>query len=229
MAIQSSWLIRGYFDLSGEDPHRTTTQEIRDALSTALRRQLRIAMYPVGPNWKHTFWWREGAVDYAEAQFFMRIDENCPILSVGVSVEKGREGAAAEIAPASERMDRSNWDWQRLIQHRLDVLQTDVPETARRVERTVNLRIRAHHGGQLSRAESLTFSFADGQWFQRHHGTADVATIASRLEALDQRTDRWVDLYFATDLDPSTVEGMTAADMAGLLVRFQPIRERLQR
>ncbi len=80
MGIQSSWLIRGYFDLSDEDPHRTTTQETRDALSAALGRQLRIAMYPVGPNWKHTSWWREGTVDYAGGQFFLRIDEDCPVL-----------------------------------------------------------------------------------------------------------------------------------------------------
>ena len=132
MSIQSAWLVRGYFDLSADDPRHTTTQAIRDALSTALGRQFRIAMYPVGANRKHTFWWREGTVDYAEAQFFWRIDEDCPVLSLGISVEKGREGPSTLPIPEPdpERMDRRTWDWQRLMERRLELLEIDVPEVA---------------------------------------------------------------------------------------------------
>jgi hypothetical protein len=227
MAIHGSWLVRGYFDLSQDNPRHSTTQEIRDILSTALGHQLQIASYPVGPAWRHTFWWREGTADYAEAQFFVRIDEDCPVLSIGVSVEKGREGVAGDIGPASERMDRATWDWQRLIEGRLVVLAL-VPEIAARVQRPVSLRLRVYHAGQLCLGESLTFNFVDGQWFRRHRGNTDMASIASHLEAVDQQIDRWVDLYFAVDLGPSVVEGMSAADVASLLLRFQQIRQQLR-
>jgi hypothetical protein len=230
MTIRSSWLIRGYFNLSEEDRRHTTTQEIRDTLSTALGVNLQIAMYPVGPNWKHTFWWREGTADYAEAQFFVRIDEDCPVLSLGVSVEKGREGSDAGMVPA-QRMDRGIWDWSRLIERRLAVL-ASVPEIAVRLQQPVSLRVRAYDKpydeNQLVRSKSLTFSFVDGQWFQRHQGSANVATIASFIERLDQEMNLWIDLYFAVDLAPSIAEGMTGANIAGLLLRFEPIRRQLK-
>ena len=45
MAIHGSWLVRGYFDLSQDNPRHSTTQEIRDILSicvgtSAANRQL---------------------------------------------------------------------------------------------------------------------------------------------------------------------------------------------
>lgn len=230
MNVQRAWLVRGYFDLSADDPRHTTTQHIRDVLAASLGRQLHIAMYPVGANRKHTFWWREGTEDYAEAQFFWRIDEDCPVLSVGVSIEKGREGTAARpiAEPDPERLDRATWDWQRLINRRTQVLETDLPQVAEAVGRPVNIRVRSYHSGGLNRDESRTFCFVDGHWFQRHRGVADASIIASHLVHLDALNDRWVDLYFALDIDPTSAEGFTAEDVASLLLRFQPIRNRLR-
>ena len=228
MDIQGSWVVRGYFDLKARDRRQTTTQEIRDALSRALGRRLEIAAYPVGPQWRHTFWWREGSVDYAEAQFMIRIDEDCPVLSLGVSIEKGLEGADADMRPPFERMDRATWDWQRLIDRRADVLQTDVPEVASAVPRAVNLRVRAYQGAQLPLRESQTFSFADGQWFRRHTGPVEASDVAGHIAALDGRSDLWIDLYLAIDLDPGAADGMTPSDVAALLLHFEPVKRRLR-
>ena len=43
------------------------------------------------------YWWREGSVDYAEAQFTAAISKEQPILSLGVSVEEGREGRGLAV------------------------------------------------------------------------------------------------------------------------------------
>ena len=226
--MHGEWLVRGYFNLSA-DGQPTVTQEVKGALSAALGSPLKIKMYPVGPAWRYTFWWREGSADYAEAQFYVRIDEDCPVLSAWVTVEKGREGAAADTAP-SERMERRTWQWQRLIERRENVLEADVPEIAARVQRPISVRVRAYQpgsNGELSLPGSTTFCFANSQWSQRHRGTADVSTIASHLQWLDQQKHLWVDLYFAVDLGPHEVEGMTAAELASVLIRFQPIRQRL--
>jgi hypothetical protein len=138
MSIHSSWLTRGYFDMSEEDSRPTTTQEIRDALAATLADPMRIAMYPIGPNWKHTFWWRDGSEDYTEAQFFMRIAEDYPILSVGVSVEKGLE-LPAVTERDSKHMNRRTWDWQRLTDRCNEVLETDVPFCAQQLHQPINL------------------------------------------------------------------------------------------
>jgi hypothetical protein len=124
LSVGRSWLLRGHFDLSAEDPRHTTTAAVRDALSKALGRSLRIKTFPVGPNWKHTFWFREGDEDYAEAQFFMRVDADCPILSLGVCVEKGVEtmGSGGPAGSDADQMDRRIWDWQRLVDRRWELL-----------------------------------------------------------------------------------------------------------
>jgi hypothetical protein len=230
MSIQRQWVVQGFFDQSAEDRRQTTTQTIRDELSAALNLptgRLRIATYPVGPAWRHTFWWREGAQDYAEAQFFARIAEDYPILSIGVSVEKGREDS--DIEDQSQRMDRETWAWQRLIARRADVLESDVPRCAADLQRPVNVRLRTHYKDDLVPSECATFCFSDNRWFKRHHGTADVAEISAELGALDHKTDRWVDLYFAIDLDASTADGLSPAAVADLLLRFEPIRRRVRR
>ena len=72
MRFEERWLWQGYFDFSGQDPRKTTTQVIRNELARRLgleARTLRIRQYPVGPQFRHTYWWREGRRDYADAQF----------------------------------------------------------------------------------------------------------------------------------------------------------------
>ena len=158
-------------------------------------------------------------------QFFVRIDEDCPVLSIGVSVEKGREGVAGNIGPASERMDRATWDWQRLIEGRLAVLAL-VPEIAARVQRPVSLRLRVYHAGQLCLGESLTFTFVDGQWFRRHRGNTDMASIASHLEAVDQQIRPMGRSIFCGR--PWTFRGRGNERGGCRQLRFQQIRQQLR-
>ncbi|MEM2112278.1 MAG: hypothetical protein QXX08_10465 [Candidatus Bathyarchaeia archaeon] len=92
MDFQCKWLFRGYFEVSDPAGGPSFTQQVRESLNAQIvGASFQIASYPVGPAWRHTFWWREGNSEYAEAQFFARIAEEYPVLSVGVSVEKGIE------------------------------------------------------------------------------------------------------------------------------------------
>ena len=71
-SISAAWLLKGHFDFAGQDQHNTTTLLIKANLCAALglpKDGLRIAFYPAGPQYKHSYWWREGDTDYAEAQF----------------------------------------------------------------------------------------------------------------------------------------------------------------
>lgn len=204
---------------------------IRDVLSTALGRgKLKIKKIPAASKWKHTFWWREGTVDFAEAQFFMRIAEDYPVLSLGVSVEKGREGAAADSLPQgdSERMDRTTWDWQRFVGRLDEVLRDVVPGCADQLKRPLNLRIHVYHPGASSHVESETFCYTEKRWFHRYRGHGDPAGIVRRLQVLDGDVEKWVVVHFAIDLDPTAVQGLKPSDAASLLVRFEPIRRRLR-
>ncbi len=70
MNFSGSWVRRGYFDFSTDDHRHAPTQAIRKELAVAIgvtADALRIKSFPVGPAWRHTFWWREGHSDYAEA------------------------------------------------------------------------------------------------------------------------------------------------------------------
>jgi hypothetical protein len=233
MSLQGSWLIRGYFDLSKEDARHSTTQMIRDELEVALGNApgtLRIVNYPVGPAWRHMFWWREGTKDYAEAQFFARIAHHYPILSLGISIEKGREGPGAAAGPKGEsgRMDRATWDWQRLALGRKKLLDVDVPATAAALGRPIYVWTRTRPPGPPAKSGMKTFSYHAGEWFERRRGQTDTKTIAAYLQTLDGLTDRWVELYFAVDLDPTAADGLTPTDVAGLLMAFSPVRRRLR-
>ncbi|HXG45650.1 MAG TPA: hypothetical protein VNJ71_12940 [Gemmatimonadales bacterium] len=93
--ISAAWLLKGHCDCAGQDRSNTTTVAIRAPLCEALGRPrdgLQIANYSVGPQLKHTFWWREGSTDDAETQFVATISRKHPVLSLGLSVEKGLEG-----------------------------------------------------------------------------------------------------------------------------------------
>jgi hypothetical protein len=145
MGIQSVWLTRGYFDLSKEG-QPTTTKIIRDELCKSIGLapgSLQIANYPVGPSWKHTYWWREGKRDYAEAQFFVQIAREYPVLSVGISVEKGFEDDQA--LPANRQtLDRRFWDWQHLVNDSLALLQEDLALVADHLSHPFYVRFHEH-------------------------------------------------------------------------------------
>ena len=232
MDIQASWLLRGYFDFSKQDPHDRTSRRIRNELCVALglpKDKLRIANYPVGPAWRHTLWWREGESDYAEAQYFLQIARAYPVLSLGVSVEKGIEASDLPTAVAEKQdMDRSSWDWQRLGSAPEAVLENDVPAVASKLHQPVTVRFKVTRQRQVLEDESRTFSFVEGDWFERYRGAAQATEIAAYLVALDQRRDLWVVAHFAVDLSPRAADGLSAAKVAQLLSRFEPIRRRLR-
>jgi hypothetical protein len=235
MNLQGNWLFRGYFEVSDPSGGPSITQQIRKSLAGRMggsAASFRIASFPVGPVWRHTFWWREGDSDYAEAQFFARIAEEYPILTVGVSVEKGVEKPEA-IASAKRTtfiMDRKIWDWQRLKNRAKDVLATDVPRCASLISRPVEIRFYTHRydRGEVTTRERRAFVFQGGGWFERHKGKASVPTILDYVRDLDKREEWWVDAYFGCDLFPEEVEGMTADSLAGILSSFADIRRRIR-
>lgn len=230
MSLQASWVWRGYFDLSAEDPHSNTSQMIRQELCRGLGRpsgSLHMASFPVGPVWRRVFWWREGDTDYAEAQFFMRIEKDHAVLSLGVSVEKGLE-TPDNGSSDPQRLDRPSWDWQRLINSANEILTTDVPAVAEALGRPVTVRIRCARSGVLFENDSRAFSLVDGHWFERNRGTSSVQKIVEQVAAVDQHRDRWAITFFGIDLDPAAIDQMKPVRVAELLLAFDPVRRRLR-
>jgi hypothetical protein len=232
--LRADWLFRGYFEVSDPAGGPSATQHIRDGLAVRLGRppaMVKIANYPVGPAWKHTFWWREGDSDYAEAQFFARIAEEYPILSVGVSVEKGfeDEDAAPSAKLETYQMDRRTWDWPRLKSRAEDLITMDVPSCAALVSRPVTFRCYTHRyeRGQRTTRERRVFVF-DGTWFERHVGGVERSTIIDHVRDLDTRKACWVDAYLGCDLFPNEVEGMKPEVLVDILWSFAAVRRRLR-
>jgi len=227
-SVSASWLLKGHFDFSAQDSHHTTTQQIKAELCAALslpKRGLRIASFPVGVAKRHTFWWREGTVDYAEAQFFAEVSETHPILSLGVSVEKGPEDRARRV---EELMDRANWDWPRLVKHLPVVISNDIPAAAGVLQGPINLRIRGRQADTEAAWETRAYSFVDGGWFERHVGRGDPDKISEYIRDLDSQRDLWVIVHFACDLGPAEANGLQPSRAAALLLGFDGIRRRLR-
>lgn len=228
MDFNGTWVRRGYFDFSSDDHRRAPTQAIRKDLAMAIGLSadaLKIRSFPVGPAWRHTFWWREGDSDYAEAQFFMQI-AHYPVLSLGVSVEKGREDA---VAAGDKLMNRRSWDWQRFVDHCAIIFETDVPAAAANLPQPVNLRVQLlPRGVERAGLDDRSFSFVDGRWYERLRGSADVGAIRDYARAVDQLQDCWGLVYFAMDLSPEAVEGVSPSTVARYLSAFEPIRQRLR-
>ncbi len=228
-SISASWLLKGYFDLSTQDRNRRTTQEIRRYLCEALGlSEMEMASYPVGPDWRHVFWWRETKADFAEAQFVAAISDQYPMLSLGISVEKGR-ATATKKRPVLD----PTWDWHNLLRRLPQVLTTDVARVAEDLGKPVNLRIKSKPANTPDTAgwKTLAFSFVDERWFQRHVGEVrgdNVDAIADRIRALDSEKDTWVVLTFTRDLSPSEADGLSPEAVADVLLKFNPLRERLR-
>lgn len=232
-SISGAWLLKGHFDFAGQDQHNTTTLSIKANLCTALGLQpdgLSIANYPTGPAFKHTFWWREGDTDYAEAQFVAAISKEHPVLSLGISVEKGLEGGPA--TGPKQMMDRHVWDWPRLIESLSDILSADVPGIATAIGAPVQVRVR--HGVRWEEDRrwwhTRCFSFVDEQWFERHAGRVRIETeaIVEHVRDLDDRKESWAIVTITQDLAPSEAEGMSPEEVAGVLLRFGGIRRRIR-
>jgi hypothetical protein len=235
MELQADWLLRGYFDVTDPSGGPSATQCIRDELAAGLDQPpetLHIKSYPVGPTWRHTYWWREGHLDYAETQFFAQISEEFPVLSVGISVEKGLEND--EAAPPGFLMDRTTWDWQRLVDRASEVLGVAIPECATALRRPVALRLNAtrYDPGKTTQSERTTFRkafvFIAGSWFERHSGTASPPKIVEHRSDLDRRAEWWVGASVVCDLGPGEINGMSPGALASLLLKFAPMRQRLR-
>jgi hypothetical protein len=230
-SISASWLLKGHFDFSDQNPRRTTSLMIRAALCGSLglpENGLRIAYYPVGKTKKHIFWWREGRLDYAEAQFFAEVSKTNAVLSLGVAVEKGLEGRAQR---PEQLMNRAVLDWPRLVEHLPAVLSTDVVAAAKALQAPINVRIRSkpHVDANTEAAwETCVFSFVEGGWFERHVGRSKPARIWEYVRNLDSQRDAWAIVHFDLELGPAEADGLPASDAAALLIGFDRIRRRLR-
>lgn len=160
MRLDPLWVLRGYFDFSAGSP--TPSQSIRDEVARLLSIKpghFQIQGYPVRPAWRYVIWWREGEADYAEAQFFMGISE-FPILSVGLSVEKGLEH---NFDAPEKRLDRHTWGWPRLVRLSAEILRRDLAQVAAAVGRPINMRIRISPRGEtILKLGNRAFSLVDG-------------------------------------------------------------------
>ncbi len=227
MNLQSAWLTQGHFELNG-DP---LMQDIRKRIEAGIGRHLKISTFPAHAGWRNTFWWNERPGRYTEAQFFMSLASDYPVLSFGVSVEKGIEDAAFLLHEEPDsKMDRATWDWQRLIEVAPAVLGADVPQIAATVDSPVNIRMYASRSvpdpeGRIR--EHFAYVFDNGCWWQRHLGTATPEKIVERLHDYDCRAKWWVDVYFACDLYPHEVGGIGANAAGDLLLAFKDLRARL--
>lgn len=226
MTLDQTWLLQGYFQLDARHTRHTLTQGIRDELARSLgltSKGLRIAQYPVAATYKHTFWWRMGNLDYAEAQFFAGISRDHPILSLGVSVEKGYEttrGLAKKPRP-TQRMNRTSWDWPRLVRRAKALLGREVPKVEQALKRAVFLWI----GTPAARKDERTYTCLSAKWYRRYTGPVPVSELVQHIESLDRRRELWVNLYIGCDFTPIEVHGKEPRDLAAILLAFNGIRE----
>ena len=226
--MHASWLRQGFFVL-GDDGFMPSVRRLLEQHLSQPQGTLRIRNYPVASHWKHTYWWREGKTEFAEAQFFAQIAKSYPVLSLGVAIEKGFEDERA-TADTAKLMDRHTWDWPRLPDNIDEVLATDVVEAAQGISGPVNLRINSKRvvDGESLGWEMRAFSIVEGTWYERYVGAVTPDTIASYIRGVDERRDSWVIVHFGEDLAPTEAEGLSPEQTAVKLMRFNPVRRRLR-
>jgi len=229
MKLQSEWVSRGYFTVKDPEGGEPLTKLVRTSIARALGRdsdEIHVAAFPVGPAWRYALWWREGNDDYAEVQFFAGLSQEHPILSAGISVEKGLEGAAATKARPTQSLDRATWDWPRFVERVEHLLEKDVPECSHRLGRSLVVRFRASGRGTESEGqrETRAYLYEGGAWFQRHKGIATVSDICDHVRELDSREDWWVNTHLCCDLTAAEVSNMNSDDLSEMLLAFAPIR-----
>ena len=219
MNAEARWLHQGFFVLG--DERANFTRAVRDELKESLGLALKIRGYPSRQGlWQHTKWWHEGGPSYSEAQFCARISKEYPVLSLGLSVEKGIEGGA----DSEDEMDRPSWDWPRFVRDAEAIFSDDVPRISTHLGQPVSLRINVWREG----AETRAFSWLAGQWYERHKGTAVSADLAGYVSDVDRRRASWVAAYLAQDVAPSEADQLTPRRTADILMAFDSIRRRLR-
>jgi hypothetical protein len=205
---------------------------IKESLCDALHLPpggLRIATFPTGPQFKHTYWWREGSRDYAEAQFVATIAKDAPVLSLGVSIEKGVESAGHP----EEVMDRAVWDWPRLIGALPEIVSVHVPAVAAKLAAPISIRVRTgiNVEGESKRWWRVrAFTFVKDHWYDRHAGKVrvDAGAIVDHVKELDQSPERWAVVHIVRDFSPIEVNGMQPRAVSAVLLEFDGIRRKLR-
>ena len=230
MSVDKNWLLRGVFQLESRRTRHTFTKGVREELARALRvapGSLYIAQYPVAAAFRHTFWWRTGTVDYAEAQFFARIAADYLVLSLGVSVEKGYEKTRRlkSRPKPSQIMNRSTWDWRRFVARSELVLRRMLPSLAEKLQRPIVLRVST---ASTSPEDDRTYTCMSGTWYRRHVGKVPASDARDHIAALDRKRDVWVNVYMGCDFGPDEADGKTPTEVAALLLSFNSIREILR-
>ena len=119
------------------------------------------------------------------------------------------------------------------MKHLPDVLNADVAQLAADLGRPVNLRIKSKPSKAPDTAgwKTCGFSFVEEQWFERHVGEVrgqKVDAIADYIRELDHKKDVWVIVTFTRDLSPNEANGMSPSAVTEVLLRFNPLRERLR-
>jgi hypothetical protein len=170
-------------------------------------------------------------MDFAEAQFMAAISADYPVLSLGISVEKGLEKLPWPRADDPRNMQRATWDWQNFLKCSTEVLEIDVPNCSRKLGRPLTLRLICipwQAGQRSSLREVQTFAYSDGAWYERHVGQVDPSAIAARLKEFDTRHGQWLNVHCVCDLAVSDIPGLDAAGVAGMLLAFASIRARIR-
>jgi len=228
--FNAQWLLRGYFDFKARERRDTLTRSVRDELARCLdvpADLIKISSYPVGPNYRHTYWWRLGEIEYAEIQFFARIAKEHAVLSLGVSIEKGLEDAQAlKGRPVTHRLNRKAWHWPHFLRHALYILSTDLPKVQRKLDRPIFVRILTKPSSQDA---ERTFTMVNGRWYERHVGHTGPATVIEHFRRLDTKPDLWVNAYIGIDLTSDEADGLTAPKLVNIMLAFDPVRERVRR
>jgi hypothetical protein len=186
--IRAAWLEQGCFNLDGLADQERFTQTIRNRLEQLTGRKLGIALWPGGPNFKHTTWWHEEATPpQSVASFFATVKggRGCGLFA-GVRVEKGLEDENAAIGREDHLMKRA-WDWSNFLK-RLDKL----PKLLREAQAAL--------GGQKLYFW-LEFHHEDYRYYRLQDGVAyeqggERASAWNELVELlkRHRPDVWVDI-----------------------------------
>ena len=224
----ADWLFKGHFDLDPQSPGSGMMKQIRMKLPhvPAAAHEHQIADTADGTETPTV----GEASQYREGQFVAAISKLHPVLSLGVSVEKGVTAATA--SRPEQVMVPNFWDWPRLVGGLSHVLEEDVPSIADAITDPVHVRIRSRDRTitKVRAWQTRAFSFVRGQWFERHvpRVQATPNEIGEHVRTLNDQPDTWVIVHFVRDLSADQADRKSPADIAGMLMQFDGLRRRLR-
>lgn len=220
--LDCDWLHLGYFDQREDKRGDTRTIKIRNTLDELHGRHFEISMVPRAPGvFRRTFYWREPEDGGDRAQYIAHIDENAPVMYIGLSVEKGEE----TDDPMHEIMDRQTWDWPRLVQVDPSRLESILKNLSQSLNRPVLVYVWSHTRTDQG---SRCFVFLKDGFYERGVGTATVDDLKAVLRDIDVQGDTWVDAWIVCALAPSEVGRLKPSEAASLLYKFSELRTLLR-